>query len=272
MMVKQIFAVTIGVLLICMCHSAQAGKLGDFERDSTEKRSNSRNDDHYRGHNHGYGYGYGYSGSRGRRRGSGSGDSSGSVLTSVIGTGLVNSMDLARRERLEMNPSLALRELGEPIIPYFRLDAAQQDVDSNIEAKDFYGQVGYGALGADLRYTRFTEEQPRDTLDVMWIHLLSRFSYYKHVEFDIGAGMVQMKGNERHEGFSFTMAALVYQVEWLGVEVRPTFAEINRNRLTDTDVSLHLRYSVGAVKFGYRWLKSENLELKGPYAGVVVRF
>ena len=180
-------------------------------------------------------------------------------------------MELASGQRLSLDLSL-MRELGDPVIPYVRVDAAYHDVSSDIEAEDFYAQLGHGALGVDLRYTQFTEEQPRDTLDLLWVHALGRLSYYKHLEIDIGAGMVQMKGNDRNEGFSFTMAALFYPMDWWGVELRPTFAELNSSTLTDIDVSLHLRYSVGGVKFGYRWLKSENLSLTGPYAGVVLRF
>ena len=270
-MARYVYTVMTGVLLVCVCGPVRAGKLGNFEKDASKNRSSHRSDSRGSGHHHGDS-GWSWNRHGYRRRNSASSGMGGSIVGACIGTGLINSMELARRERLDMNPSLALRELGDPVIPYFRLDAAQQDVTSDIEAKDFYGQVGYGALGADLRYTRFTEEQPRDTLDLMWIHILGRFSYYKHVEFDIGAGMVQMEGNDRNEGFSFTMAALIYPIEWLGVEVRPTFAEINNSRLTDTDLSVHLRYSVGAVKFGYRWLKSENMELKGPYTGVIVRF
>jgi hypothetical protein len=259
------------LLLLLPAQAAQAGKLDKFEKDATKDRPRHRDRDDYRDHHH-YGYGWPWDRHDYHRRDS---DDNGIPLDfaiSPIGTGLANSMELANGMRLNLDRSLALRELGDPVIPYFRVDTAYQDVSSDIEAKDFYGQLGYGALGVDLRYTEFTEEQPKDTLDLLWVHALARMSYYKHLEIDMGVGMVQMKGNDRTEGFSFTMAALFYPMDWWGVELRPTFAELNDNTLTDLDLSLHLRYSVGGVKFGYRWLKSENLELKGPYAGVVLRF
>jgi len=253
------------LLLLFACTPARAGKLDKFEKDATKDRSSRRDRDHDRDHRpHDYGWHrHGYN-----RRNS---DYGGFPLAIPIQTGTENSMELATGQRLSLDLSL-MRELGDPVIPYVRLDAAYQDVSSDIEAEDFYAQLGHGALGVDLRYTQFTEEQPKDTLDLLWVHALARLSYYKHLEIDIGAGMVQMKGNDRNEGFSFTMAALYYPMEWWGVELRPTFAELNSSTLTDLDVSLHLRYSVGGVKFGYRWLKSENLELTGPYAGVVLRF
>jgi len=258
------------LFLLFVCTPAQAGKLDKFEKDATKDRSSRRDRDHDRDHrDRGHGWPWGphdYS-----RRNS---DYDGFPLAfpmESIQTGAENSMELATGQRLSLDLSL-MRELGDPVIPYVRLDAAYQDVSSDIEAQDFYAQLGHGALGVDLRFTQFTEEQPRDTLDLLWAHVLGRLSYYKHLEIDIGAGMVQMTGNDRTEGFSFTMAALFYPMDWWGVELRPTFAELNSSTLTDIDVSLHLRYSVGGVKFGYRWLKSENLELTGPYAGVVLRF
>lgn len=259
------------LLLLFLGEAAQAGKLDKFEKDATKDRSSRPHRDHDRDR-HRYGYGWPWDRHDYHRRDSDYDGFPVAFPVAPIQTGLENSRELATGKRLSLDPSLALRELGDPVIPYVRLDAAYQDVSSDIEAEDFYGQLGYGPLGVDLRYTQFSEEQPKDTLDLLWVHALARMSYYKHLEIDIGAGMVQMKGNDRTEGFSFTMAALFYPVDWLGMELRPTFAELNDNTLTDVDLSLHLRYSVGAVKFGYRWLKSENLELKGPYAGVVLRF
>lgn len=184
-----------------------------------------------------------------------------------MGVGLAQSLERVNGEG--DNP----RQVGEPLIPFVRLDGAWQDVTGDVEAVDTYIQGGYGPLALDYRHTRYTESQPRSHLDLHWAHVLARMSYGDQVEADLGLGGFWMEGATHSSGTSFTTALLVYPDEHWGVEFRPTWASLDGgSTIRDCDLALHLRQGVASVKLGYRWVKSPHITLDGPYAGLVFRW
>lgn len=244
---------------LTLISSAFAGKLEEFERDATRDRSHERrtrydpyyDDPYYHRHHHRH-----YPDQRDRSSGSG-----------------FTLLDVSGDEH----------EPGGPILPYLRLDAAYQKHSSNIDAGDYYAQIGYGFLGLDTRFTRFREKYPDDRLNISRIHGLLRLGGVwgdedfaeadgGYWEVDFGLGMVQLDGDHKNDGFSFTMPILFYLTDYLGFEFRPAWASIKHSKLRDYDLSVHLTLRYVGVKIGHRWLKSPSQSLNGPYAGLVFRY
>ncbi len=247
--------------------SLWADELGQFEEDVTRGReSRSREDRHHpRHHDHDWDefcfdmiWDLAFQASEGQNQWD---------CFHWIGEGFSYS-----NQRVRRTPT-PLREAGDPLVPFVRIDGAWQHVSDEIEAWDVYGQVGYGAIGMDYRRTRFDQFRPQKTLRMEWWHLLSRLSYGSQIEVDFGMGIYGLKGQERTSGFSLTSAILYYPNDHWGLEFRPTVAWINRdNTVNDFDLALHLRQEAVGVKLGYRWTKSTNVTLDGPYVGLVLRW
>ena len=257
---------------------AEAGKLREFEKDATSKKSSSSkgsssrrhyndddDDDDHRGVGlpvHAY-------------RGIGG-------IGEVLGAGLGRSFD-------RMSPPLRLiennaagtvttevrvveaRQPGAALIPILRMDLDYQYVDSDIEALGLHAEAGYGALAVQGRQTRF-EEDNGDGLNVTTLAGLLRASMGDSVELDLALGAVQFDGEEEHWGFSVGTPILVHYNEHIGFEYRPTWSRINGNSIREGDLALLLGLDHLSLKIGYRTLRSPNLELDGPYAGVSVRW
>lgn len=243
------------VVVSLSCHTliTTAGVLDDFERDATQDRPRERHRDHYEYDQ--WRYRHQYDG--GRRRSSGR------------SAGLGWNMEPHR--------------LGEPVLVFARFDGVYQTVETNVDARDYYAQIGYEAFGLDVRHTRYAETNPSDHLDVYRIHGLFRLGGASESgmlgqagqsfwEVDVGLGYVELDGNNRQGAFSITLPILVYPSKHWGFEFRPAWATINESTLQDYDLSTHFLLSYVGVKVGYRWLKSPNLDLSGPYIGAVTRF
>lgn len=233
---------------------ATAGILDDFEQDATKDRSHERHRDHYED-DHWY-YHYHYD-DYGRRR--------------------------SRGRSVGLGWDRTPHRLGEPVLPFARFDGVYQTVETNVDARDFYAQVGYQAFGLDVRHTRFTETNPSDHLDVYRFHGLLRLGgafesetlrqgAQSFWEVDVGLGYVQLAGNNRQGALSFTLPILLYPSKHWGLEFRPAWATINDSKLQDYDLSAHILLKYVGLKVGYRWLKSPNMDLAGPYVGAVTRF
>ena len=54
------------------------------------------------------------------------------------------------------------REWGEPLIPFARIDAGYQDVDSDVEGSDYRIEGGYGPLAVHFNQTHFPEKTTDD--------------------------------------------------------------------------------------------------------------
>ncbi|MFC1763111.1 hypothetical protein ACFL6U_13645 [Planctomycetota bacterium] len=177
----------------------------------------------------------------------------------------------------------AKHEPGDPTLPYVRFDGAYQGLEPQVHAYDYYAQIGYQAIGLDMRHTHYREERPRARLDVNRMHVLFRMGtswsaqdsqrrpqgFY---EIDLGIGMAQLQGTSKNSGISFTLPVMLYPTPYWGFEFRPAWADINRSWLRDFDISMHILLKFVGLKVGYRWLKGPNSTLDGPYAGVTMRF
>ena len=165
------------------------------------------------------------------------------------------------------DPDVIPRTLGEPLIPFARMDVAYQAVESDVESLDVRGEVGYGPVGIHLDFTRYWEETPADDLNLIRVLGLYRMSLGPHVEADLGFGVLTVRGDETTSKFLFSLPIAVHPSKYWGMELRPAWAD----RISDYDVAVMLTRDFVSLKGGYRWVRSPNESLNGPYVGLSVR-
>ncbi len=235
--------------------SAYAGKLDDFEKDATEKKENSEDDDNI-----------------------------GVLIEGIfkliidLSTEPENS-DSSTSESVDSTKSSSTRksngferEFGVAFTPYVRVDAAYQDVESDVEAYDLRLEFGYSFFAVVGRKTRYFEEDPDDTLDIDEFFLTIRLSELDIFEIDFGVGGLYINGDDINSGVAVSAAILCHPVDYAGFEIRGAWTEINENLIQDYDAAFMLGWRYTSVKVGYRTIISENESLDGPYLGLSLRF
>jgi len=246
---------------------APGGKLDKFERDATKDRSERRHDDPRPDYDHWDSPSY-----FGSHHSSSSNVLSGVFDALLIQPGLRSmartTNDTSRLADWNLDP----RRPGDPFIPLIRVDAAYKDIESDIEALDYRLQLGYGPLAFELNGTRFEEESPSDRLDLYRLYGLYRMSYGEVVEIDLGFGGMILDGEDRDSGMSFTIPFLVRATDWLLVEFRPMWSDINGTRIDEYEAGVLLNWKFTSLKAGYRWLESPHESLNGPFLGLSFRY
>lgn len=256
----------------------QAGKVSDFEKDATKKEEKSKSDKddedekkeereeeerrrrrryHDRSHHHD------------RHRDP---YSESFFYDAIILPGW-NSWDRVQPRPIDARYAFAEpRETGEVLIPFFRLDAAYQNVDSDVEAIDIRAELGYGPIALSIRDTNYQESDPDDELEIFQMHALYRMSFSEAFEVDAGLGILTIDGDGQNSGLSLTLPVLIRYTENLGFEFRPSWSSVNGNTIQDYDVGAMLGMRFVALRAGYRWIESENTSLNGPYLGISIHF
>ncbi len=165
-----------------------------------------------------------------------------------------------------------LKNRGEPVIPYLRLDAFYQDTDTAVQAIDGRIEVGWGPIGLQYRHTRYDEDRPDDTLDVSQWHVLYRMSFSRYFEVDMGFGSLTLSGNQKHSAFSFTLPIQIRTPWGVGAEFRPSWSTINDNSVDDYTLSAGYGIRFVSASLGYRWFKAGGMSLDGPFIGASFYF
>ncbi len=240
-----------------------AGTLDRFEEDATRDRSSHDSD-------------------RGRRRSSWDDDGPWGSFAGNLGVGLVQGLVIApgqaswarasgdtnRLNDLGWEP----REPGDPLLPVVRFDFAYFDLQDDVEATDYRAQVGYGPFAVELNPTFYEEDVPDDNLDIYRIWGLYRMSITDRLEFDVGAGAIILEGNETNAGFSLTTPILARVYDWLLIEFRPIWSQVNETSIDEYEAGVLLNWENLAVKAGYRWTRSPETSLNGPFFGLSIRY
>lgn len=160
------------------------------------------------------------------------------------------------------------RAAGEPLIPFLRLDADMQRIDPGLDAWNVAAECGYGPIAVWGRMQRFDGDDPDARMDLYEVALLYRLSFGRHVEIDLGGGTVQLDGVADASRGSFLAELRVHPHEWFGLEFRTTLAQ----ELEIYDVALLAGPRFVDFKAGWRWTRSPNESLDGPYAGMAISF
>ena len=164
------------------------------------------------------------------------------------------------------------RRHGEALIPFFRFDIAYQDVESDVTAMDYQFELGYGWIAFFLRSTVYEEKEPDDELEMLQYYGLYRMSINDQVEVDIGIGGIDLSGNESNNGFSTTIPVRYHPSDHYGFEFRPAWSNIKGNSIWDFDLTVLAGWRYASIRAGYRWVHSPNASLNGPEIGISLRW
>lgn len=159
-----------------------------------------------------------------------------------------------------------VRETGEPLIPFLRLDADRQRISPDLDAWNYSVEAGFGPAALRFRQQRFNETNPEDRLDLYEGEFLYRMSFGVHVELDLGAGMIALDGNDYERRGVVTMPLLIHASEAVGLEFRPVLGE----DLKVYDVAVLFGFRYVEWKAGWRWTRSPLESLDGPYFGIAL--
>ncbi len=165
-----------------------------------------------------------------------------------------------------------MRAVGEPLIPFVSVDGQMQDSGGDVSATEVRAEAGYGPIAIEVRRIGYRERRPEDVMTITRAHFLYRMSFSRSVEIDLGYGYATLSGNRNTTGPSLTTPLRVYPTSALGFELRPSWASMGGNTITDCSLLAVARRSVVSVKAGYRWTSTENVDLNGPVIGVAVNF
>ena len=77
---------------------------------------------------------------------------------------------------------------------------------------------------------------------------------------------------DRNSGFSWTLPVLVRPVDWLLVELRPMWSDLDGSRIDEYELGALFNWNFAAIKAGYRWTHSPNESLDGPFVGLSLRY
>lgn len=194
------------------------------------------------------------------------------VFVNVFQVGGMNSWDRVQAVEPDPVPSpVGRRQLGEFTTPFLRLDAVYQDIESDVDAMDYRAELGYGPVAVHYNLTHLNEDDPDDALVLHRLYGMYRMSFGSRFEWDFGAGILTIDGDDRNTGFSFTMPLIAKFIDWLGAEFRPAWSVVNDNNIHEYDLGLLLGKQYANVKAGYRWISAGAESLNGPYAGLSLR-
>lgn len=168
--------------------------------------------------------------------------------------------------------SVGSRAPGEATLAFARVDAAYQLVESDVDAGDLRGELGYGPFALQARETHYDEDQPRDSLDLIQAHALLRMLFLPMLEVDLGLGAIVLDGDGTETGFSGTVPVLIHPWDFLGLEFRPAWAAVNDSTVSDYDLSLLAGWRFISARAGYRWTDSGDETLNGPIFGLAARW
>lgn len=159
------------------------------------------------------------------------------------------------------------RSVGDPDLPFFRLDLNYQRVSSNIDGIDGRLEAGYGPYAAQVRHTRYEEKEPSEKLNFTSIHGLLRLSEDNRFEMGLGAGALLLDGERHTTGFSMTAPINWYPHRRIAIRAVPTISWLGGNSIGDYDISLGYTRQFFSIHSGYRWLRSGGVSIDGPYIG-----
>lgn len=238
-----------------------AGKLDEFETDATENRGGGDDD-----HDHGSSY---------DEYGEHDGDGAAAVVAVLLLLPVYGGMRSWARvtgATEVLDEKIDPRPAGVATIPFIRVDPAYQLVESDVDAWDIRGELGFGPFAVQARETHYDEDEPSDDLDLVQAHALLRMEFMDELEVDLGLGGLVISGNETASGISGTAPVLIHPWEFLGLEFRPAWAGVNDNVVQDYDLSLLAGWRFVSVRAGYRWTKSGGESLNGPIFGAAARW
>lgn len=277
-MYRILSLVTLSCVLLLVSADLYAGKLIDFEKDTTpypesasEREQYSSTPRHKKPHRHH------------RRREDDDffsilfGDLIDDIVSDVVGGAahaIGNGLDEAAthsNQRIDESRAASAedkRELGEPVIPYFRLNLNMQNIETHIYGFDGKLELGYGAIAGEYRQTRYRDDVLKESLRLKQLQLFSRMSFGNHFVMNFGLGGASLDGQNHSQGALFSVPMIYYPQRHLAFELRPSWMFGGELSLDEMDLSTLISFQRIALRLGFRQLNSQHDSLQGAYAGV----
>jgi len=263
---------TILLLYFVTMADTQAGDLKDFEIDATQESTSDRSGSRQRSnrhrhrdshHDHGDDFFSALFGDLIEAVVTEVVDTSADILGSAVSAGGTNSNERIDSHTADSNR----RRLGEPLIPYFRLNLNLQNITENIYGFDGKLELGRGALAGEYRQTSYRDDKQKEQLKLKQFQFFYRMSFGNQVGVNFGLGSASLNGVNQSQGGMLSMPIIYHPQRHLAFEFRPTwlFGEISIDEL---DLSTLIAYKRMAFRIGYRQLNSANESLQGAYAGI----
>lgn len=252
------------LLVMAAVPVAFAGKLDDFEDSATNRGKSDGDHDHDHSHKS-------YDDISDE-------DSSAALALLIVALPVYGGLASWHRVRPDevdsdvKEENSSLRRAGEALLPFVRVDAAYQLVESDVDAWDLRAELGFGPFAVQARETHYDEGEPDDDLDLVQAHFLWRMTVVKQLEIDLGIGGVVVDGEDTNAGVSGTLPILIHPWDFLGLELRPSWSSVKDNTVSDYDLSLLAGWRFISARAGYRWTKSGGSSLNGPIFGLAARW
>ncbi len=198
-------------------------------------------------------------------------DATSNIISHIVAFGgsysfyRVNSTQAGNRFN---NHKVSPRLIGEPLIPFARLDLNYLYNSSNLRAYDYRIEAGYAAVALGYNQTRYIERKPSDSLTLSRIYGLYRMSIGPYLELDWGMGSLKVVGNTTRSYLYLTTPILIHASPKVGFEFRPSWA----GNLYDHDIGILIKSTYTALKIGYRKLSTDLESLEGPYVGLSAHY
>ena len=167
---------------------------------------------------------------------------------------------------------LTFRQIGEPTLPFFRLEPKYLRVNPDISALDYELELGYGPYALKCRHTSFDEINPRDGMDLTQYLLFLRLSPASSLEYGFGIGSIHLQGNKSNSGFMIYFPVKFHPYESFGYQFKPTMSWINDNLIGDYDIALVFFKRYYSIKLGYRFLRVRKENLDAAYISLAFHY
>ncbi len=164
-----------------------------------------------------------------------------------------------------------LRENHSFALPNIRVDALYHYAMDGVQAMRFQGTGGFLLVGADVDYTRYYEGS--DRLNNFATHGLFRIPFADGVfETDIALGYRRISGDTHHQGFDWGFPLYLNLGQYVQLSAAMFYTYIGKTPIQDYDVGMSLKYKLGGIRAGYRYVNASGSTLKGPEVGIFFQY
>lgn len=163
------------------------------------------------------------------------------------------------------------RKAGDPDIPNFALDLNYLTAKNNIHGIESRVEAGYGPIGLQLKNINYRQDEFSSSLNISHAHLLYR-GLYKKFQLNLGIGGVFINGQQSSEGSSFLIQANAFPNDLVSFSSSYISSSINNNNIIEYDNSIAIRRNKTSLRAGYKLNRAHEEEIRGPYIGISLRY
>lgn len=164
-----------------------------------------------------------------------------------------------------------LRESHSFALPNIRVDALYHYAMDGVQAMRFQGTGGFLLMGADVDFTRYYEGS--DRLNNFATHGLFRIPLADGVfEVDVALGYRRIWGDTKHQGFDWGFPMYLNLGQYVQLNAAMFYTYIGKKPIQDYDFGMSLKYKLGGIRAGYRYVNASGTTLKGPEVGIFFQY